>query len=157
MAKTVTSLTGVRTKSGNSAKGAWTLSIFSAADGREYSTFEGALASKANSLLNQPLELEYSEKQNGQFTNYTLEGVGVTTQVVAETKTEVVPLPAKNDQFRTKEQIMRTDALQATLTLFGIIGLDPISGVDEFEGWYGSLYKLIETGVFETPDVRVEA
>jgi hypothetical protein len=59
MAKAVTTLTDVKTRSGTSARGPWTLSIFSADDGREYSTLEGSLASKANSLLNTPVELEY--------------------------------------------------------------------------------------------------
>ena len=59
--------------------------------------------------------------------------------------------------IETVRGIMRTDALQASLTLFGIIGLDPLSSADEFYGWFQSLYHLIEQGEFETPDVRVEA
>ena len=166
MPSTVTTLTEVRTKSGSSARGPWTMTIFKAADGREYTTFKGDLASKANALLNQTVELEYSERQNGQYTNYDLEGVEAAAvgAVVPQVYTEAVTQPAvssppikNNDQFRTKEQIMRTDALNAALTMFGIIGLDPLSGVDEFQGWFESLYKLIEAGVFETPDVRVEA
>ena len=52
---------------------------------------------------------------------------------------------------------MRTDALNASLTLFGVIGLDPLTAVDEFEGWFNTFYKLIEQGVLETPGVGVEA
>ena len=164
MAKTVTTLTGFDTNSGSSAKGPWTLTKFKAADGREYATFKGEIASKAAQLLNQSVEIEYTEKQNGQYTNYTLEGVeaagaGEVAVVVSETPaaSDALTYTSKNDQFRTKEQIMRTDALQGTLTLFGIIGLDPLSSADEFYGWFQSLYTLIEAGEFQTPDVRVEA
>jgi hypothetical protein len=162
MAKTVTTLTEVRIKSGSSARGPWTMSIFKAADGREYTTFKGDLASKANALLNQTVELEFSESQNGQYTNYDLEDVAATAGPTVADAVRVQAPPvvngsAKNDQYRTKEQIMRTDALNAALTLFGIIGLDPLSSADEFEGWFESLYTLIEQGVFETPGVSVEA
>jgi hypothetical protein len=173
MAKAVTTLTDVKTRSGTSARGPWTLSIFSAADGREYSTLEGSLASKANSLLNTPVELEYGPGNDPvKYPNsFKLNDVQAAASGAVVTTTDSIsgqPVqhlaglassssPQKNDQFRTKEQIMRTDAYNATLTLFGIIGLDPLSGVEEFEGWLGTAYKYIETGVFETPRVSVEA
>ena len=59
--------------------------------------------------------------------------------------------------FRQMVRDLLSQKLRTFLTLFGIIGLDPLSSADEFEGWFQSLYKLIEAGVFETPGVRVEA
>ena len=164
MPTTTTTLTGVDTKSGSNQRGAWTLSIFTAADGGEFTTFDGGLASKASSLLNQPVTVEWEPFTKNGRESRNLKGVEVSANGSAPVSapaqpqtTAPVPAPQKTDQFRTKEQIMRTDALNAALTLFGIIGLDPLSGVDEFQGWFESLYKLIEAGVFETPDVRVEA
>ena len=145
------------------------MSIFKGADGNEYVTFKGELASKANSLLNRPSEIEYAPgKDPVKYPNsFALEGVEAvgagevavvtTTQPEPFVSSGFAPAPNKNDQFRTKEQIMRTDALQASLTLFGIIGLDPLSSADEFYGWFQSMYQLIEQGEFQTPDVRVEA
>lgn len=163
MPTSVTTLTGVQTKSGESPRGPWLLTIFSTADGGEFSTFDGPLASRASTLLNQAVTVEWEPYEKDGRQRRTLTGVEKATEapqaqaVPPGSFTPTVTIQNKNEQFRTKEQIMRTDALNAALTLFGVIGLDPLSSVDEFEGWFNSLYKLIEEGTFETPRIGVEA
>ena len=164
MAKTQTTLTGVTTKNGSSAKGPWVLSIFSAADGGDFTTFDGGLASKASSLIGKSVEVSFEESQNGQFTRRTLQSVELVgageVAVMSELPTPEAfkqNLQKNNDQFRTKEQIMRTDALNAGLTYFGLAGIDPIENSEEFAAWLGTFLGYIEQGTFETPDVRAEA
>ena len=166
MAKTTTTLTGVTTKNGSSAKGPWVLSIFSAADGGDFTTFDGGLASKASSLIGKSVEVTFEESQNGQFTRRTMQSVELVgagevavmdTPVNKDNGTAYGPLRPQNDQFRTKEQIMRTDATNQALAYFALAGIDPIENPDEFAAWVDTFYKNIEQGTFETPDVRAEA
>lgn len=161
--KTVTTLTSVETKNGSSPRGPWVLSIFKAADGKDYSTLDGGLASLASSLIGKTAEVTYEERTNAKgYTNYSLTGIELAAagEVAVVTQPDVAQVThsqKNSDQFRTKEQIMRTDALTAALTAFGIAGLDVLSAPDEFYGWFETFYAAIEQGTFETPDVRVNA
>lgn len=160
--KTVTTLNSVETKNGASHRGPWVLSIFKAADGKDYSTLDGGLASLASSMIGKTAEVQYEERTNDRgYTNFSLTGIELAAAgevaVVVQPQDQGLTYKSNNDQFRTKEQIMRTDALTAALTAFGIAGLDVLSAPDEFEGWFQTFYDVIEAGIFATPDVRVEA
>lgn len=110
--QTVTTITGVKDrKSGTSARGPWTLTIFSAADGREYSTLKGDVASAAEALVGQLATVEYSERQNGQFTNYSLEGISAAPE--GATASPVAAGNSQKGEFRTPAQIIRATAVEA--------------------------------------------
>lgn len=109
--QTVTTITGVKDrKSGTSARGPWTLTIFSAADGREYSTLKGDVASAAEALVGQLATVEYSERQKDGYTNYSLEGISAAPEGA---KAAPVAASAQKGEFRTPAQIIRATAVEA--------------------------------------------
>ena len=90
--------------------GPWVLSIFKAADGKDYSTLDGGLASLASSLIGKTTEVEYEERINAKgYTNYSLTGIELAgageVAVVAQPQDQgLTYTKSKDDQFRTKEQ-----------------------------------------------------
>lgn len=141
----VVTLSAPEIKSGTGAKGPWTLSIFRASDGREYTTLDGALASKASALVGQPVRLSYTLRQNGKYTNYNLADVqpveGVEGHVVQD-KTPTGPLSGINHEDERQLRIMRQSALERALRAFEIAvsqgaPLDPVANTSE-------LYELAD-------------
>lgn len=139
----VVTLSAPEIKSGTGAKGPWTLSIFKASDGREYTTLDGALASKASALVGQPVRLSYTLRQNGKYTNYNLADVqpveGVEGHVVQSVSAaQNGTSPDEERQLR----IMRQSALERALRAFEIAvsqgaPLDPVANTSE-------LYELAD-------------
>jgi hypothetical protein len=136
---TVTTLSDpVEVASGNNARGAWKLLKLTGGDGRDYTTFDGNLASKAASISGPvKVEFETSEKvKDGKtFTDYKLKDVEPTDEApVAAPATQFFPKASKGE-FRSPEQIIRTSALEFAVMSFVNVGIDPIQ---DLEG----LYKL---------------
>ena len=141
MPTAVVILSAPEVKSGNGAKGAWTLTNFPASDGRKYQTFEGALASKAGALLGQPVKVSYEEKKNGQYTNYDLKGVEAAEEGSA---VQTAP-PSKEDSYRTKEQILYSTALGVAVSAFGHAGLDPVVQTDDLYQLADEFYAKLQS------------
>jgi hypothetical protein len=115
---------------GNGANGPWTRSDFQSEGGLKFSTFKGEVASVATALIGQLVEIEYDEKQNGEYTNRTLKAV----KVAAEGATANEPKqqqPASSGgskgEFRTPAQIIRTSALVSAVQSFEAAQLDPVA------------------------------
>lgn len=54
---------------GNSNGRAWTRNDFRTDDGGKFQTYDGDVASQVKALMNQPVEIEYTVKENGQYVN----------------------------------------------------------------------------------------
>lgn len=141
--KVITTLTrAFDPQSGVGANGQpWTRSDFEAANGMKFSTFKGDIASVAAALLNQTAEIEYTEKQNGQYTNRTLLGITPRPEFGGAQVTHSAPATALHSPPSTHTasssispdrelRIMRQSALDRALTAFGIEGLNPIQDSD---------------------------
>jgi hypothetical protein len=136
---TVTTLSDpVEVASGTNAKGAWKLLKLTGGDGRDYTTFDGNLASKA-AAAEGALRVEYEEvakqKDGRTFTDYKLKDVEPTSEAPVPVPVEQDFPKASKGEFRTPEQIIRTSALEFAVTSFVNVGIDPIQ---DLEG----LYKL---------------
>lgn len=151
--ETVTTLTGVKDrKSGTSARGAWTLTIFSAADGREYSTLKGDVASAAEALIGKLVTVEYSERQNTKdgrtFTNYSLEGVSEAPEGATASPVASNGGGSKGD-FRSPAQIIRCTAVEAVAVSQAFELAHDIEG---FLTAAAVLEKYITEGLEDEPD-----
>ena len=123
--QTTTTLAFKDSRSGTSSRGPWTLSIFSAGDGREYTTLKGDLASKVKANDGAVFVIDYSERKNGDFTNYNLDGAEV-----APEGTKPVTAPAGGGsgrgEYRSPDQIIRTAALGQAVEAFAAAQANPV-------------------------------
>lgn len=153
MQQVTTTLRQVATFSGTSARGPWLKTVFTDEQGVEYATFKGEVASVANQLLNVPVVVSFTEKQNGQYTNRTLEAVTPTAgatpspspaQAAAPAYT---PSPAVTTEPDRQLRIMRQSALERAIMSFvadgepiltNLTGLYQLAGefIDFFENGY---------------------
>ncbi len=124
MPEVTTTLTQVKSFSGVSAKGHWTKTVFTDANGTEFATFKGDVASVAQGFLNVPATISYTEEQKGQYTNLTLLAIVAHPEAATPTTTA---LSQEAREFR----IMRQSGLDRALTAFGIAGQDPIQSLEE--------------------------
>lgn len=131
--ETTTTLSFKDSRSGTSARGPWTLSIFAGGDGREYTTLKGDVASAAKALEGKLAVVTYSERQNTKdgrtYTNYSLEGVTAAPEgaVAAAPVAQSGGGGGGKGEFRSPEQIIRTAALTQAVEAFAAAQLDPIS------------------------------
>lgn len=125
---------------GSNTRGPWTKTAVVGGDGNEYATFDGALASKAAALKGQTAKITFESTQRGKYTNLDLKDIEGSSGAPVTTPAAGSPAAIKNDQFRTKEELRRTAALEIAVTAFGVAGLDPVTQVPE-------LYEL--TSEFE--------
>lgn len=134
MATKVTTLTKVGAFPGNGTYGPYVRSVFKDADGVEWTTFKGPVASQAEALVGQTVELEGNEEINGQYTNRTLLKVSAVANgnapVQPQGQTTATHDAGSYEQDR-QLRIMRQSALDRALTAFGIIGQDPIAALEE--------------------------
>ena len=145
--QTVTTITGVKDrKSGTSARGPWTLTIFSAADGREYSTLKGDVASAAEALVGQLATVEYSERQKDGYTNYSLDGISAAPEGA---KASPVAASGQKGEFRTPAQIIRATAVEAVATSQGF---DIQHDLEGFLTAASVIEKFITEGLEEEPE-----
>lgn len=141
-------MTGVDSKTGTGKTGKpWKLSIFTDAEGREFSTFDGSVASQAQALIGKLIEVEFEETQNGQYTRRQIASVTEAAEGAKPT-----PVPGGKGDFRSKEQIIRTSALELAVTAFGIVGQDPVTSTDELFSLAYVYSRFIEEG-----DLDIEA
>jgi hypothetical protein len=115
--------------SGNGSNGPWTRSDFESAEGLKLSTFKGEVASVARALLNQPVEVEYSEKQNGEYVNRTLLSVKPAEGAAGpnpEYNAQAAKAYTPKGEFRTPAQIIRTSALESAVQSFYAAQADPV-------------------------------
>lgn len=124
----VTTLVSHDQKSGTNKKGIWTLNKFTAADDRQYDTFDKEIASKALGLLGQAVEVSYEERQNGDFTNYTLTDVGLHGNGAQAAAPVTVSRPAVDDR---QTMIMRQSGLERAILSFAASNIDPVENQAE--------------------------
>lgn len=152
--QTITTLTGVKDrKTGTSARGAWTLTIFEATDGREYSTLKGDVASAAEALVGKLATVEYSERpaKDPKFPpSYSIESVSAAPEGA---KASPVATPAgKGGEFRSPAQIIRSTALELAVDSYHAAQLDPLAdqvGLIEAAVVYE---RFITEGIDEEPE-----
>lgn len=159
---TTTSLTLKDTKTGTSARGAWKLSIFSGADGREYTTLKGDVASAAQALTGQIVSVEYEERpgKEGYGPNYSLLGVSAIepehqARALAEAQAAQAAAPAtggKKGEFRSPEQIIRSSAAEIAAGSFAALGLNPVEDVVGFLEFAVVIETYITEGIDEEPE-----
>jgi hypothetical protein len=152
MASTTVTLSSPEQRNGTSARGAWTLSLFPASDGRKYQTFDGAIASVVASLIGQPAVVEYEEEQRNGNTNYVIKAASAATAgTVVQTApaAAVVAHPAAAPSSKD-EQIARAVALKQAFDAFAVAGQDPILSRNEVVEFAGTLVPFLLTGV-DTP------
>ena len=115
-------------------------SVFVDDDGIEWTTFKGQLASQADALVGQTVELEGVETQRGEYVNRNLVSVKahtngnaptVATPDVATLSADSTPNNSPSYEETRQLRIMRQSALDRALTAFGIAGQDPIQSIDE--------------------------
>lgn len=118
---------GVGSQSGTSSKTGkpYTRFDINFSDGKTYTTFEPEISSTASTLQGQPVSMDVSVVQNGNFTNYYVNRVGLegslgeateNTQqnnILQNNSAEMVPADEKK---RSKEQIARESALIAAFS-----------------------------------------
>lgn len=119
----------------------WTRTDFELGTGVKVQTFKGEVASVARALVGQPVEVEYEETQNGQYTNRTLLSVSAIANGDHATPATANPSPDSSNNHTLSTQtvaeperqlrIMRQSALDRALTAFGIAGQDPIEHQSE--------------------------
>lgn len=129
--QTVTTITGVKDrKTGTSARGPWTLTIFDAADGREYSTLKGDVASAAEALVGKLATVEYSErpaKDPKYPPSYSLEAVSAAPDGAKASPVQSAVLGAGKSEFRSPAQIIRSTALELAVDSYHAAQLDPLA------------------------------
>lgn len=131
MATKVTTLTKVGAFPGNGTYGPYVRSVFKDADGVEWTTFKGELASQADALVGQTVEMEGNVEQNGQYTNRTLLKVSAVANGNLAPKVDDFTYTVAPVESERQLRIMRQSALDRALTAFGIIGQDPIAALEE--------------------------
>jgi hypothetical protein len=70
-----------------SKDGKYTMYDVAMSDGNKYTTFEGELAQQAAALQGQQVSANVEVKQNGRFTNFNLNGIGVAGSLGAPAQT----------------------------------------------------------------------
>jgi hypothetical protein len=148
--KTNTTLSFHDTKNGSNDRGGWTLTIFKGGDNREYTTFDGTLASKIQGLDGQLLEVEYTEKENGKFTNYTVNGVSPATEGAAPAPVVAATNGKSPAEFRTPLQIQRVEGYKIAFDTYSVLGLDPVQSLNEVF----QLGEQITTALMEGVEVK---
>lgn len=126
MQQVTTTLRQVATFNGTSARGPWLKTVFTDDQGLEFATFKGEIASQASQLLNVPVVVSYTEKQNGQYTNRTLEAIqavgGAAPAPAAQPApgivTQYTPSAASAPESDRQLRIMRQSALERAIMSF---------------------------------------
>lgn len=94
------------------------------AGGQKFQTTKGELGQKAEQLKGQPVQITYTESQNGEFTNRTVSAI---EPVAAETgNVTQVSVTQDDRQERIERQSARRDAIA-----FASLGLVEIQGVND--------------------------
>lgn len=154
--QTNTTLTLKDTKTGQSARGPWTLSIFAGGDGREYTTLKGDVASAATALAGQLLTVEYSERQTTKdgrtFTNYNLDGVTAAPQGATAAPAAAAPASGGKGEFRSPQQIIRTSAIEVAASAFLSLGLNPVEDTVGVLTYAALVEAFITEGIEEEPE-----
>lgn len=141
MPEVTVTLEDVESKDVNTRRGLSTVYRLKASDGRTYTTFDDKLAKEGAKYRGQTVVLDYVESQNGEYTNYNLNGVKA-----GETPTGIIlptaaPLfsasPANPTQESRDTSIARAVALKAAVEV-------SVGGISE------------GNGVLETANIYVE-
>jgi ABC-type dipeptide/oligopeptide/nickel transport system ATPase component len=147
---TVTTLSDpVEVASGTNAKGAWKLLKLTGGDGRDYTTFDGNLASKA-AAAEGALRVEYEEvakqKDGRTFTDYKLKDVEPTSEAPVAAPAQDFPKASKGE-FRTPLQIQRVEGYRLAFETFIAIGQDPILSLNEVFQYGEQITDALMNGV----------
>lgn len=93
MPEVTVTLEDVESKDVNTKRGLGTVYRLKASDGRTYTTFDREIAKTAAELRGKTVVFDYVQSQNGDFTNYNLNGVKAGTGI---------PEVANTDNFATQ-------------------------------------------------------
>jgi hypothetical protein len=149
--KTNTTLSFQDTKSGTNARGGWTLTIFKGGDNREYTTFDGTLASKIQGLDGQLLEVEYEEGVNKKgYPTISLKGVSAAQSGAAPAPVVAATNGKSPAEFRTPLQIQRVEGYKIAFDTYSVLGLDPVQSLNEVF----QLGEQITTALMEGVEVK---
>src|SRR3990167_7439492 len=114
------------TKAGTTAKGTWVLNTFKANDGTEYQTFDAALASQALALMGQPVEIEFTPEERGNFVNNTIVGIAASTQTTPILQQTYTAPPTVAEI----KPVDRNAGIARAIETFGVAGVDPLENQD---------------------------
>lgn len=128
-------------KSGNGKKGRWVLNLFEAENGDSFQTFDRAIASEALDLLDQEVEIEYEEEQNGDFTNFVIQSITAVGEGGSKRRTSRKSSSRTNGSRSSSRSngrssggsdtnkqtvINRSAALARAIESFAVASLDPV-------------------------------
>ncbi len=142
MAEIITTVEDVKVVAeGVNSRGPWAKTAVVAGDGNEYATFDGALASKAAGFKGQTAKLTYESSQKGKYTNLDLKDIEAAAAGAAPVVSSGTD---KSDQFRSKEELRYTAAMELAVTSFGVAGADPITDVPAVYELADEFYARLE-------------
>ena len=152
--QTTTTLTLKDTKTGTSARGGWALSIFAAGDGRDYTTLDGALASKVKANDGALFVVDYEERPPKPGKEQHGPSFNLTGVELAPEGAKAAPLAAggKGGDFRTPAQNIRTSALEIAVAAFGVVPLDPVADPEGVLTLAATYERFITEGLEEEPE-----
>lgn len=141
MPEVTVTLEDVESKDVNTRRGLSTVYRLKASDGRTYTTFDDKLAKEGAKYRGQTVVLDYVESQNGEYTNYNLNGVKAGEQEFAQNRPDPQLAPGFNpgDSVTSKDtSIARAVALKAAVT-YVVAGISPeddvITLADSWVAW----------------------
>lgn len=149
--ETTTTLKFKDSRSGTSARGGWTLSIFEGGDGREYTTLKGDLASKVKANDGALFSVSYEERQNGQYTNYGLLDADVAPEGAKPLAAPAAASSGGKGEFRSPEQIIRSSALGIAVSAFEAAQADPVNDLAGLLETAVVFERFITEGIEEEP------
>lgn len=131
--QTQTTLVFKSTRSGTSARGVWTLTIFQGGDNREYTTLDPALASLVQANNGATFDVEYEERpakpgKEQYGPTFGLLGASAVAGTTPATP-PAAPTSGGKAEFRSPQQIIRTSAIEAAVSAFQGLGLNPVEDV----------------------------
>lgn len=108
----------VEARNVNTKKGPGVIYDLKASDGRTYSTFDAALGQNALQLQGQVVTIDFDVRQNGNYTNYTLNGLFPQGAIVpVNTNPPVSPSPAPAQNGSREDSIVAQSAYKAACEL----------------------------------------
>lgn len=119
----------------NTRYGAKTKNVFTDQQGREFQVWKQDIAAQLLATMGQTVTVNFEAKQNGSFTNYDVQSVGLPAGAVQQSAPPPQAAPAQTapppqqtvTQVDKDARITRAAALDRALTAFGIEGLSPIA------------------------------
>lgn len=153
--QTTTTLRYKDKREGNSARGAWVLSIFGAGDGRDYTTLDPALASKIKENDGSLFVVDFTERPAKAGREQYGPDYSVTGVELAPEGAKAAPAAqggGGKGEFRSPAQIIRTSALEFAVVSFGAAGVNGVEQVPSLLELAVIFEAYITEGIEEEPE-----